>query len=89
MSEGFSPGAFFRELRRLLREAFTRENFISGYECTGTDCLKGSMTENVVPFPGLLATSIRPWCSSTMRRASDSPSPVPFPLVVKNGRKIF
>ena len=44
---------------------------------------------NWLPLPSSLVASSRPPWSSMMRRAKESPSPVPFPLVVKNGRKIF
>ncbi len=42
----------------------------------------GSSTVNLLPFPTTLFTSMRPWCSSTMRLARERPRPVPFPLVV-------
>jgi hypothetical protein len=38
----------------------------------------GSEKENVVPFPCVLSTQMRPPCASTMPRAIASPSPVPF-----------
>ncbi len=39
----------------------------------------GSATRIVVPWPGLLSTSIEPPCMCTMLRLIESPSPVPRP----------
>ncbi len=49
----------------------------------------GSRISKREPLPTSLVTSICPPCDSTVRRANDSPSPVPCPLVVKNGRKML
>ena len=49
----------------------------------------GSVSVNVVPAPGGLATSIWPPWSTTTCCTSASPSPVPRSLVEKNGSKIF
>src|SRR5580692_3842432 len=46
------------------------------------DLCNGSTTAKVVPLPRALETSMRPWWSSTIRRAKDNPRPVPSPLVV-------
>jgi hypothetical protein len=45
---------------------------------------------NVLPFPGVLSTSMWPWWAATIPRAIARPSPVPFPsgFVVKNASKI-
>ena len=40
----------------------------------------GSLTVNVVPTSGVLATSIRPRCASTIYLAMDNPSPEPWLL---------
>lgn len=43
----------------------------------------GTNSRNVVPMPGLLSTSIRPWWASTVRRTIARPSPVPDDFVEK------
>jgi hypothetical protein len=50
----------------------------------------GSSSRNVAPCPTSLSTVMVPPCSSSVRRQSDRPSPVPSPggLVVKKGSKI-
>ena len=48
----------------------------------------GSVTRNRVPVSGVLLTSMRPSCASTILRTIASPSPVPVTLVVKNGLKM-
>src|SRR5215831_15485928 len=42
----------------------------------------GKVSTTRVPQPATLSRSMRPACRSTMRRASDRPSPTPFGLVV-------
>ena len=50
--------------------------------------MTGSVTRNRVPVSGVLLTSMRPSCASTIFLTIASPSPVPVTLVVKNGLKI-
>ena len=49
----------------------------------------GSSTRNTEPSPGTDSARIRPPCASTSVRAIDRPSPMPWPLVVKNESKSF
>src|SRR4029079_3166080 len=49
---------------------------------SGADQLRGSVNVNVEPLPGSLSTPIVPPCSSTKRRVSARPSPVPSCLLV-------
>jgi len=49
----------------------------SYYEATDTECRNSNVTENVVPFPKLLVTSIRRWCFSIKR---------PSRMKLRNGR---
>src|SRR5688500_72998 len=46
----------------------------------------GNNTRNVVPSPGWLSTSILPSCASTTILLKNMPIPMPFFLVVWNGR---
>src|SRR5262249_10322692 len=46
-------------------------------EGTHAGSLKGRWTVNVAPDPPVLATSMRPWCASTMGDAIQSPRPRP------------
>src|SRR5690606_32587143 len=46
----------------------------------------GRRTTNVLPSPGLLATSMSPPSSRTYSRLSNAPIPMPPALVVENGR---
>ena len=43
----------------------------------------------VVPWPGVLSTSMRPPCCSMMPWVMARPKPVPLSLVVKKGSNIF
>src|SRR5687767_9774460 len=52
-------------------------------------CSTGSVTRKHVPRSGVLLTSMRPSCASTIFRTIASPSPEPCGLVVKNGLKIL
>jgi hypothetical protein len=49
----------------------------------------GRINANWLPLPNSLVAVKRPPWASTMRRARESPNPVPFPFVVKNGRNMF
>ena len=49
---------------------------------------RGARCGSSAPPPGALPAVIVPPCSSTMRRATARPSPVPRVLLVKNGSKI-
>src|SRR5262249_53836156 len=48
----------------------------------------GRSTRNVLPWPGSLVTSMRPWCSRTIWAEMKRPRPLP-PFVEKNGSKII
>ena len=45
----------------------------------------GSVKRNVAPRSALFSAQMRPPCASTIVREIDSPTPMPFGLVVKNG----
>ena len=77
-SEHKSDGCLREGFADLMLKAATYYSAGTG----GIDLCSGSTTANVVPWPTALVTSMRPWWSSTMRRANDSPRPVPSPLVV-------
>ena len=46
------------------------------------EATNGISTSKLLPFPTVLVTPMWPWCSSTMRRTSERPRPVPLLRVV-------
>src|SRR6266702_431377 len=56
---------------------------------SGTCRGRGSVTINSAPPSGRFRTSTWPPCCTIIFCTTASPSPVPFALVVKNGRKSF
>jgi len=51
----------------------------AGGSNSGSPCVVGRKTRNVVPWPGRLRTSTQPSCCLTMPYTVDNPRPVPRP----------